>query len=77
MPEATSRRDHIAMRTVMSISNRGARLELLVQALKVSRGQALLRTLLEAAKPGDPDAPAPGVETIKEVLREPYDFGNR
>lgn len=41
-----------------------------VRALKVSREQALLRNKLVAAKPGDPDAPAPSVEAIKEILQE-------
>ena len=41
-----------------------------VRALKLSREQALLRKQLEAAKPADPDAPAPSVETIKAVLDE-------
>jgi toxin CptA len=41
-----------------------------VLALKISRGQVLLRKQLEAANAADPNAPLPDVETVKAVLDE-------
>jgi toxin CptA len=41
-----------------------------VLAMRISREQSLLQKQLEAARATDPDAPAPTVEAVREVLEE-------
>jgi len=41
-----------------------------VLAMRISREQSLLQKQLEAGRAADPDAPAPTMESVREVLEE-------